>query len=109
MNLDDYPAIIESSMVFYLSKDTWVELGDSQTILPKYTLVQIRRKSMFSGEGPKDIQYYLVYYKRSRGGISDASIDRRDLKFYARRIDGLWNDYQYYQQELRNKILLQGS
>lgn len=98
-------------MIYYTKCDVAIasnEVYGSNKVLPKHSLVQIKRKAVVSGN-IDNVEHYIVYFKLSTGVISDTIVERRHLMYYARVISDLWSNYGKYAKELQNQLLLQAN
>lgn len=111
MLLNDYPPKISEGMIYYTKRDVPIasnEVYGINRILPKHSLVQIKRKAVVSGN-VNNAEHYIVYFKLSTGAISDTIVERRHLMHYAKTISDLWGNYGKYAKDLQNQLSLQAN
>lgn len=94
-------------MIFYTKQDVTItsnEVYGINKIIPKYSLVQIKRKAVLCDDD--GAEFYVVYFKLFTGAISDTVINRRQLKYYARSVKDLWSNYGKYTKDLHDQLSL---
>jgi hypothetical protein len=109
--ISDYPPKISEGMICYTKRDVIIahnEIYGINKVIPKQTLVQIKRKAAVS-LNVDSIECYVVYFKLSTGIISDTTIERRHLAYYSKTIKDLWSNYDRYAKDLQDKLSLQAN